>query len=193
MKQLLVPVLAVGLLLSAGEAHAQYEEYAEEERDGPIGFIGALLGAGFALNGQFSSGLSTHFDTSLVFGLRGGLLVGDDHRGLVGFELAPATNKIDWRLRPTTSFITTFGTLITLRKPDRFWVWRVGVGVGGGLDYKFLLAFQADLLSFHFRMNKRITVDIGVPSVRFYTETVSQARWAVQFVFPLGFTWDFAR
>lgn len=153
------------------------------------GFIGGVVGAGFALNGQIDSDRRPDVDTSVLFALRGGLLLGEKHRNVITFEVAPVSNKIDWSLRATPTFLLSYGRLHSIHgREDWAWFWKVGAGVGGGLDYRFLVAAQLDLLTFNYKMSERLWVDFGVPSIRFYIETASQARYALQFVFPLGIT-----
>ena len=60
--------------------------------------------------------------------------------------------------------------------------------MGGGLDYRFLVGAQLDVLTFNYKMNKKIWIDFGIPTVRFHIETANQARYNVQFVFPFGIT-----
>ena len=50
---------------------------------------------------------------------------------------------------------------------------------------------QLDVLTFNYKMNDRLWVDFGIPTVRFYIEAASQARFNAQFVFPLGITYVF--
>ena len=186
MTKKLVPIVALVLLASTGVAQAQAEKepYTESR-----GFIGALLGAGFGVNGQLDTGLKPFVETSLLFGLRGGLLLGKEHRGVITFEVAPVTNKLDWNLDPTVTGLVSGGKLVQIKQSEDWaWHWKVGVGVGGGLDYRFLVAAQVDVLSFNYKMNEKIWVDFGIPTIRFYIETASQARYNLQFVFPLGIT-----
>lgn len=67
-------------------------------------------------------------------------------------------------------------------------VWKVGVGVGGGLDWRLFVGVQLDVLTFNYKMNDKLWIDFGVPTVRFRIETANQARHSTQFVFPLGIT-----
>ncbi len=206
MKDIFVAILALGLLSWASAAGAQLAEAEakgqepegtwsqaappeEEEGTKVRGFIGGLLGVGFGVNGQIDSGRKAHVDTSLLFALRGGLLVGKEHRDMITFEVAPVTNKLDWRLSPTATFFASYGRLVPLRdRKDWSWLWRVGLGVGGGLDYRFLVGAQLDVLTFNYKMNEKIWIDFGIPTVRFHIETANQARYNVQFVFPFGIT-----
>lgn len=187
MKTALAVLLALGLLSCAGEAWAQLDEGAAQSR--PLGFVGGLFGAGFGVNGEMDSGRKPYYETSLLFAVRGGLLLGEGHRHVLSFEVAPTTNRIDWRLRGTATFFASYGTLVPVRDHrDWSWLWRVGLGVGGGYDYRFLLAAQLDVLTFTYKMSNKLWVDFGVPTIRFYIETASQAHYGVQFVFPLGIT-----
>lgn len=187
MKTGIALLLALGLLVSAGEVQAQLDQPAAPTK--PLGFVGGLFGAGFGVNGETNSGRPAYYETSLLFAVRGGLLLGEDHRQVLSFEVAPTTNRIDWRLRGTATFFVSYGTLVPIRdRKDWSWLWRVGVGVGGGYDYGFLLGAQLDVLTFNYKMRKNLWVDFGIPTIRFYVETSSQARYGVQFVFPLGIT-----
>ncbi len=180
-------LLALSLFCCAGKAWAQSDEAASPSK--PLGFVGGLLGAGFGVNGESDSGRRAYYETSLLFAVRGGLLLGDDHRHLLGFEAAPTTNRIDWRLRGTATFFASYGTLVPIRhRKDWSWLWRVGIGVGGGYAYRFLIGVQLDALTFNYKMSKKLWVDFGIPTVRFYSETSGQGRYGVQFVFPLGIT-----
>lgn len=187
MKTILAALLALGLLSGAAEARAQLDEGDAQTR--PLGFVGGLFGAGFGVNGEIDSARKAYYETSLLFAVRGGLLLGKGHRHVLGFEVAPTTNRIDWRLRGTATFFASYGTLVPVRdRKDWSWLWRIGLGVGGGYDYRFLLGAQLDVLTFNYKMSKKLWVDFGVPTIRFYIETASQARYGVQFVFPLGIT-----
>ena len=106
MTKMLVPIVAVVLFASTGvaRAEAETEPYTESR-----GFIGSLLGVGFGVNGQLDTGLKPFVQTSLLFGLRGGLLMGKEHRGVLTFEVAPVTNKLDWNLRPTATGLVSGG------------------------------------------------------------------------------------
>lgn len=206
MKTMLVSALALGALLWVSEVHAQSEEAAPESevaaepapspppaekksKPKPRGFIGGMLGAGFAVSGEINSGVKADVDASLLFALRGGLLVGDDHRGVITFEVAPVTNKLFWPLQPTASGFVSFGRLKQIRKSEEWsWLWKVGVGMGGGLDYRFLVGAQLDILTFNYEMRENLWIDFGIPTVRFYIETASNPRYVTQFVFPLGIT-----
>lgn len=203
MRQMFIAILALGLLLGAGEARADSHEgaamteapaeekawYEEEESSEVRGYIGGLLGAGFGLNGQVDTGVNPYVDTSVLFALRGGLLLGKGNRWLLGFEVAPVSNRIDWRSRATATGFVSFGSLVSIKDSKKWaWLWKVGLGVGGGLDYRFLVAAQLDILTFNYKMNDRLWIDFGVPTVRFHIETASQARYNAQFVFPLGIT-----
>lgn len=160
----------------------------ESTHSKPRGFIGGLLGAGFAAS-EFEINRKAHVDASLLFALRGGLQVGAGHRGVITFELAPVTNKIDWSFGPTTTFLASFGMLRAIGSTGSWsWLWKIGVGVGGGLDYRFLVGGQLDLLTFNYKMSDKIWIDFGVPTIRFYNETADPGRHAFQFVFPLGVT-----
>ena len=157
-------------------------------RSKPRGFVGGLLGAGIAPS-EFELNRKAHIDASLLFALRGGLLLGAEHLVVVTFELAPMTNKIDWSLRPTTTFLTSAGKLRKIGDTgDWAWLWKVGAGVGGGLDYGFLVGGQLDLLTFNYKISEKVWIDFGAPSIRFYTEISNTARHAFQFVLPLGVT-----
>jgi hypothetical protein len=221
MKEMRFAFLALGLLVSAGVAHAQdfvveespeaaqpgdteptptepvYDEevprpkywWEYEEETEVRGYIGGLLGAGIGLNGQINSGQDPYVDTSVLFALRGGLAVGRDNQWLLGFEVAPVTNKLDWRLQATATGFVTFGSLVPIRGSKEWaWLWKVGFGLGGGLDYRFLIGVQLDVLTFNYKMNDRLWVDIGLPTIRFHIETAESARYNAQFVFPLGIT-----
>lgn len=152
------------------------------------GFVGGLLGGGFAAS-ELEPNRKAHVDASLLFAIRGGLFVGADRLGVITFELAPMMNKIDWSFRPTATFLTSFGKLRKIgRTGDWAWLWKVGVGIGGGLDCRFLVGGQLDVLTFNYKMNETVWIDFGVPSIRFYNETANTTRHAFQFVFPLGVT-----
>ena len=213
MRQMFIAILALGLLAWVGNAKAQetagateteataeadaspqsteekpwWEE--EEESDGVRGYIGGLLAAGFGVNGQIDTGVKPYVDTTLLFGLRGGLLLGKGNRWVLGFEVAPVSNKLDWRLLATATGFLSVGSLVSIKDSKKWaWFWKVGVGVGGGFDYRFLVAAQLNVLTFNYKMNDRLWVDLGFPSMRFYIETADQARWNAQFIFPLGIT-----
>ncbi len=203
MRQTFIAILALGLLVSAGEARADSHEeavtaeapaqekawYEEEESSKVRGFIGGLLGAGFGVNGQLDTGTKAYVETSVLFALRGGLLLGKGNRWLLGFEVAPVSNRLDWRLRATPTGFVSFGSLVSIRGSKKWaWLWKVGLGVGGGLDYRFLVGAQLDILTFNYKMNDRLWIDFGVPTFRFHIETANQARYNAQFVFPLGIT-----
>lgn len=182
-----VAVVAIASFPVGGEGRAQSDDSATLSK--PRGFVGGLLGAGFGVNGETDSRRTAYYETSLLFAVRGGLLLGDGHRHVLTFEVAPTTNRIDWRLRGTATFFASYGTLVPLRdRKDWSWLWRVGVGVGGGYDYRFLVCAQLDVLTFNYKMNEKLWVDFGIPTIRFYMETATQARYGVQFVFPLGIT-----
>lgn len=213
MRQTIMAILAFGLLATSGEAFAQSEEEAsevetsaetetaasqtteqrpwweEEDAHHVKGYIGGLLGAGFGVNGQLDTGVKPYVDTTLLFGLRGGLLLGKGNRWVLGFEVAPVSNKLDWRLLATATGFLSVGSLVSIKDSKKWaWFWKVGVGVGGGFDYRFLVAAQLNVLTFNYKMNDRLWVDLGFPSMRFYIETADQARWNAQFIFPLGIT-----
>ena len=153
------------------------------------GYIGAILGAGIGVNGQIDTPGRAYVDTSVLFALRGGLLMGKDSRWILGFEVAPVSNRLDWRLRATATGFLQFGSLVPLKRHRNMaWLWKVGIGAGGGLDYRFLVAAQVDILTFNYKMNDRLWVDFGIPTVRFHIEAADQARWNTQIVFPLGIT-----
>ena len=108
---------------------------------------------------------------------------------ILGFEVAPVSNKLDWRLLATATGFLSVGSLVSIKDSKKWaWFWKVGVGVGGGFDYRFLVAAQLNVLTFNYKMNDRLWVDLGFPSMRFYIETADQARWNAQFIFPLGIT-----
>ena len=187
---LLIVTMAFGSVArgqgTAMATQAEASESADQRK--PRGFVGGLLGAGFAAS-EFETNRDAHVDASLLFALRGGLLVGGEHRGVVTFELAPVTNKIDWSFGPTTTFLASFGMLRAIGRTGGWaWLWKVGVGVGGGLDYRFLVGGQLDLLTFNYKMTEKTWIDFGVPTIRFYNETANAARHAFQFIFPLGVT-----
>jgi hypothetical protein len=183
MKETFLAVLAAVLIVSVGRAEAQ------QSKTDQRGFIGGLLGVGIGLNGQVGSGTAVYADTSLLFGIRGGLLLGKDSRWLLGFEVAPTTNRLDWRRAPTATGFASFGSLVPIRNSREWsWLWKVGFGVGGGYDYRFLVGAQLDVLTFNYKMSDRLWVDLGVPTVRFHIETNDMALHNVQFVFPLGVT-----
>ena len=187
MKTVLAPLLALGLLCCAGEVLAQVDEDAASS--GPRGFVGGMFGAGFGVNGETDSGRRAYYETSLLFAARGGLLLGESYRHVLGFEVAPTTNRIDWRLRGTATFLVSYGMRVPIRdRKDWSWLWRVGLGLGGGYDYRILLGAQLDVLTFNYKMSKRLWIDFGIPTIRFYSETSSPALYGVQFVFPLGIT-----
>ena len=213
MRQTMMAILALGLLAISGEALAQSNEDAaeaeasataesadsaqsqgkpwweEEEEYHVKGYIGGLLGAGFGVNGQIDTGQKAYVDTTILFGLRGGLLMGKRNRWVLGFEVAPVSNRLDWRLLATATGLISVGSLVSIKGSKKWaWLWKVGAGVGGGLDYRFLVAARLDILTFNYKMNDRLWVDIGFPSMRFYIETADQARWNAQFIFPLGIT-----
>ena len=73
-------------------------------------------------------------------------------------------------------------------EPKPWYEQKEGVGVGGGLDYRFLVAFQLDVLTFNYKMRPNLWIDFGIPTIRFHIETANQARYNAQFVFPLGIT-----
>jgi hypothetical protein len=206
-------ILALGLLAMTGEALAQSNEGAaqadasattkssgsadsevtpwweEEEETHLRGYIGGILGAGFGVSGQLDTGLKPYVDTTLLFGIRGGLLMGKGNRWVLGFEVAPVSNRLDWRLLATATGFISVGSLVSIKDSKKWaWFWKVGAGVGGGLDYRFLVAARLDVLTFNYKMNDRLWVDIGFPSMRFYIEAADQARWNAQFIFPLGIT-----
>jgi hypothetical protein len=162
----------------------------EEEESGEVrGYIGAVLAAGIGVNGQIDTPGRAYVDTSVLFALRGGLLMGKDSRWMLGFEVAPLSNRLDWRLRATATGFISVGSLVPLKRHRNMaWLWKVGVGVGGGLDYRFLVAAQLDVLTFNYKMSDRLWIDFGIPAVRFHIETANQARWNTQIVFPLGIT-----
>lgn len=203
MRQMFIAILALGLLAIGGEAQAQSTEeaatteapaeekawYEEEESSEVRGYIGGLLGAGFGVNGQIDTGTRAYVDTSVLFALRGGLLLGKGNRWMLGFEVAPVSNRLDWRYRATATGFVSFGSLVSIKDSKKWaWLWKVGVGVGGGLDYRFLVGAQLDILTFNYKMNDRLWIDFGIPTVRFHIETANQARYNTQFVFPLGIT-----
>ena len=210
MRQMFMVMLALGLVAWVGTAQAQETESAassegagesqeappqtvwweEEEETGETrGFIGGLLGVGFGVNGQIDSGLKADVDTSVLFALRGGLLMGKGSRWMLGFEVAPVSNRLDWRLRATATGFVSFGSLVQIKDHKKWdWFWKVGVGVGGGLDYRFLLGVQVDVLTFNYKMRENLWVDFGIPTIRFHIEMADRARWNTQFVFPLGIT-----
>jgi hypothetical protein len=201
-----IGILAFGLLVAAGEARADSHEgaatteapaeekawYEEEESSGVRGYVGGLLGMGFGVNGQLDTGTKAYVEASLLFALRGGLLLGKGNRWLLGFEVAPMSNRIDWRLRAVATSFVSFGSLVSIRGSKKWaWLWKVGIGVGGGRgapEYRFLVGAQLDILTFNYKMNDRLWIDFGIPTVRFHIETANQARYNTQFVFPLGIT-----
>ena len=205
-KRRLIASLATALLAWAGGVHAQDAESAwesqtmsgtaeqrpwwEEEKSGKTGgYIGCLLAAGVGANGQLDSGTEAYVDTSLLFALRGGLLLGEDKRWLLGLEVAPLTNRLDWRLSATATGFVSFGSLVSIKDSESWaWLWKIGLGVGGGFDYRLLVGVQLDLLTFNYKMSDRLWVDLGIPTIRFHIETADRARYNVQFVFPLGIT-----
>ena len=212
MRQMFIAILALGLLARVGEAHAQEAEGAvegestaetgttessdqtvwweeEEETSETRGYIGGLLGVGFGVNGQADTGTNANVDTSLLFALRGGLLLGKGSRWMLGFEVAPVTNILDWDLHAAATGFVSFGSLVSIGNSKKWaWLWKVGVGVGGGFDYRFLVGVQLDVLTFNYKMSDRLWVDFGVPTIRFHIETANQARYNAQFIFPLGIT-----
>jgi hypothetical protein len=211
MRQMFIAILALGLLAWVGTAQAQETEGAaeaeavegetaesskqpvwweeEEETSEVRGYIGGLLAAGFGVNGQSDTGTKAYVDTSVLFALRGGLLLGKGNRWMLGFEVAPVTNRLDWRLSPTATGFVSFGSLVSIKDSKKWaWLWKVGVGVGGGLDWRFLVGVQLDVLTFNYKMSDRLWIDFGVPTMRFHIETASQARYNAQFVFPFGIT-----
>lgn len=162
----------------------------EEEDSGEVrGYIGGILGAGIGVNGQIDTPGRAYVDTSVLFALRGGLLMGKGSRWMLGFEVAPVSNRLDWRLRATATGFLSVGSLVPLKRHRNMaWLWKVGIGVGGGLDYRFLIGAQLDVLTFNYKMTDRLWVDFGIPTVRFHIEAADQARWNTQIVFPLGIT-----
>lgn len=203
MRQMCIAVLALGLLADSGEARAQStmvtaegdgasEErtwWEEEEASRVRGYIGAIVGVGVGVNGQLDAGVQAYVDTSALLALRGGLLLGKGNRWLLGFEVAPATNRLDWRLDATATGFVSFGSLVSIKDSKRWaWLWKIGVGVGGGFDYRFLVGVQLDVLTFNYKMSDRLWVDLGVPTIRFHIETSDRARYNAQLVFPLGIT-----
>lgn len=205
MKQMFVAVLTLAMLSVSGVAFAQAAEaepaasskaaaepkpwYEQKEESRTRGFIGGLLGVGFGVNGQSDTGTNAYVDTSLLFALRGGLLLGEGNRWVLGFEVAPVSNRLDWRLRATATGFVSIGSLVSIKGSDKWaWLWKVGVGVGGGLDYRFLVGAQVDVLTFNYKMRPNLWIDFGIPTIRFHIETANQARWNTQFVFPLGIT-----
>jgi hypothetical protein len=139
------------------------------------------------VNGQIDTGTKAYVDTSVLFALRGGLLLGKGNRWLLGFEVAPVSNRLDWRFRATATGFVSFGSLVSI-KDSKEWAWLWKVGVGGGLDYRFLVGAQLDILTFNYKMNDRLWIDFSIPRVRFHIETANQARYNTQFVFPLAIT-----
>lgn len=188
MKKMFVAIVALGLLASSGVAQAQYDEeevpYTESR-----GFIGALLGAGFGVNQKLDTGTKAYVDTSALFALRGGVLLGKLHRGTITLEFAPVSNKLDWTLHPVLSGFVSGGQLVQI-KNDRAWAWhwKVGIGLAGGWDYRMMIGARLDVLSFNYKWSDRLWVDFGLPSIRFYIEMADQARYNAAFVFPLGIT-----
>lgn len=153
------------------------------------GHLGGLLAAGVGVNGQVDSGQRAYVDTSVLFAFRGGLLLGEGHRWVLSVEVAPATNRLDWRRSATVTGILSVGNLVPIRSGKEWaWFWKVGVGAGGGRDYRFLIAAQLDVLTFNYKMSNRLWVDLGIPTVRFHVETGDRGLWNVQLVFPLGIT-----
>jgi hypothetical protein len=182
---------AVGTVESESSAEPTEQKvwYEEEESSEVRGYIGGLLGAGFGVNGQIDTGTKAYVDTSVMFALRGGLLLGKGNRWMLGFEVAPVSNRLDWRFRATATGFVSFGSLVSIKDSKKWaWLWKVGVGVGGGLDYRFLVGAQVDILTFNYKMNDRLWIDFGIPTVRFHIETANQARYNTQIVFPLGIT-----
>jgi hypothetical protein len=206
MREGLVAVLVSALLTWAGAAHAndtgsiahaegrpaaagQSPWWDEDEPSKVRGYLGGLLAAGVGANGQLDSVTEAYVDTSLLFALRGGLLLGKGNRWLLGLELAPLTNRLDWRLGPTATGFVSFGSLVSIKESEQWaWLWKIGFGAGGGFDYRFLVAVQIDVLTFNYKMSDRLWVDLGIPTIRFHIETADRARYNVQFVFPLGIT-----
>lgn len=206
MREGFVAVLVLAMLAWTGAAHAHEtgsptgrepallvaEERAwwgEEESSRIRGYIGGLLAAGVGANAQLDSSTEAYVDTSLLFALRGGLLLGQGNRWLLGLEVAPLTNRLDWRFGPTATGFVSFGSLVSIKDSERWaWLWKIGLGAGGGFDYRFLVAVQLDLLTFNYKMSDRLWVDLGIPTIRFHIETADRARYNVQFVFPLGIT-----
>jgi len=198
-----VAILALFLLATSGEARAQSSAettqgeapakegawWEEEESSKVRGYIGGIVGAGVGVNGQLDTGTKPYVDTSALLAFRGGLLLGKGNRWLLGFEVAPATNRFDWRLLATATGFVSFGSLVPIKDSKRWaWLWKVGIGVGGGFDYRFVVGVQLDVLTFNYKMSERLWVDFGVPTMRFHIETADRARYNAQFVFPLGIT-----
>lgn len=196
-------ILALVLLATSGEARAQSTSPAaetktsaderawweEEESSRVRGYLGAIVGVGVGANGQLDAGIETYVDTSALLAFRGGLLLGRGHRWIFGFEVAPTTDRLDWRLRGTAMGFVSFGSLVDVRnRRDWAWLWKVGVGVGGGFDYRLMVAAQLDVLTFNYEMSDRLWVDFGIPTIRFHIETADRARYNAQFVFSLGIT-----
>jgi hypothetical protein len=155
----------------------------------PRGFVGGLLGVGVGVNGGIDSGLASYVDTSLLFAARGGLLLGKGHRWWLGFEVAPTTNRLDWRREATATGFVSFGSLVPIRdRREWSWLWKLGVGVGGGFDYRFLVGARLDVLTFNYEMSDRLWVDFGIPTVRMHVELATSPLYNVQIVFPLGIT-----
>lgn len=170
-------------LVATGTATAQ------EPRSRVRGYLGGLLGAGVGVNGQIDSGQNAFVDTSVLFAFRGGLLLGEANRWMLGLEVAPATNRLDWRRSGTATGFVSVGSLVPIGNSKEWaWLWKVGVGVGGGRDYRLLVAAQLDVLTFNYVMSDRVWIDLGVPTVRFHIETADRALWNTQIVFPLGIT-----
>jgi len=150
-----------------------------------------MLGVGIGINGQLDTATEWYADTTLIFALRGGVLLGEAHRGTITLEVAPATNRLDWTQQATATGFVSGGKLVQIRD-HRDWAWhvQVGLGVGGGYSCRFLTAARLDILTFNYRLYDKIWVDFGLPTVRFYMEVASDAKYNVQFVFPLGITWS---
>ena len=207
MKQMFIAVLALAMVSVSGVAQAQSAEgeaspaesskvaaepkpwYEQKEESRTRGYIGGLLGVGFGVNGQIDSGAKAYVDTSLLFALRGGLLLGEGNRWMLGFEVAPVSNRLDWRARATATGFVSFGSMVDIREREKWsWLWKIGLGVGGGLDYRFLVGVQVDVLTFNYKMRPNLWIDFGIPTIRFHIDTANQARYNTQFVFPLGIT-----
>lgn len=204
MKHRFIAALALGLLIlilnptahaqdAAGQASSGASDekpwWEQEEESRVRGYIGGLLAAGVGVNGRIDSAQKAYLDTSVMFALRGGLLLGKGNRWMLGFEVAPASNRLDWRLRATATGFVSVGSLVSIRNSAEWaWLWKVGVGLGGGLDYRFLVGVQVDVLTFNYKMSDRLWVDFGIPTVRFHIETANMARYNTQFVFPFGIT-----
>ncbi len=120
----------------ATEAPPERAWYEAEEPKEVRGYLGGLLAAGIGVNGRIDSGQKVYVDTSLLFALRGGLLLGRGSRWMLGFEVAPVSNRLDWRRRATATGFVSFGSLVPIRNSTRWaWLWKIGLGVGGGFDY----------------------------------------------------------